>query len=148
MEILPYDVKHYEILPLLDTVSTMVLQHTQLGKPYPKELNDDDQTIIISYGLKYTQYFYDLNLLNKNKICRYAAWNGHLEVLKWARENGCPWNELICTNAALNGHLEVLKWTRENGCNWNDWTCANAAKNGHLEVLKWARENGCPEQKK
>jgi hypothetical protein len=21
-----------------------------------------------------------------------AAEHGHLEVLKWARENGCPWN--------------------------------------------------------
>ena len=42
-----------------------------------------------------------------------------------------------------NGHLEVLKWARENGCEWNSWTCAYAAQNGHLEVLKWARENGC-----
>ena len=100
MEILPYDVKHYEILPLLDKVSTMVLQHTLLGKPYPKGLSDDDQKIIISYGLKYTQYFYDLNLLNKNKICENAAWNGHLEVLKWARENCCNWDELTCANAA------------------------------------------------
>ena len=23
----------------------------------------------------------------------YAAWNGHLECLKYAHENGCPWNE-------------------------------------------------------
>ena len=48
-----------------------------------------------------------------------------------------------CANAALNGHLEMLKWARENGCDWNSDTCANAAINGHLEVLKWARENGC-----
>ena len=47
--------------------------------------------------------------------------------------------------AAENGHLEVLKWLRENGCPWNEWTCKNAAGNGHLEILKWARENGCPE---
>jgi hypothetical protein len=39
-----------------------------------------------------------------------------LEVLKWARENGCEWNADVCANAALNGHLEVLKWARENGC--------------------------------
>ena len=42
------------------------------------------------------------------------------------------------------GHLEVLKWARENGCQWNEWTCTNAAEGGHLDVLKWARENGCP----
>jgi len=46
--------------------------------------------------------------------------------------------------AAKGGHLEVLKWARENGCPWDEWTCAYAAEGGHLEVLKWARENGCP----
>jgi hypothetical protein len=25
-----------------------------------------------------------------------AAKGGHLEMLKWARENGCPWNEETC----------------------------------------------------
>jgi hypothetical protein len=38
----------------------------------------------------------------------------------------------------------VLKWARENGCPWDEWTCANAAEGGHLEMLKWARENDCP----
>jgi len=31
-------------------------------------------------------------------------------VLKWAGENGCPWNESTCSAAAFRGHLEVLKW--------------------------------------
>jgi len=53
---------------------------------------------------------------------------GHLEVLKWARENGCPWDEETCAYAAKGGHLEVLKWARENGCPWDEWTCAYAAR--------------------
>jgi len=28
------------------------------------------------------------------------------------------------------GHLEVLKWARENSCDWDNWTCAYAALNG------------------
>ena len=63
-----------------------------------------------------------------NGICIHvlnAALNGHLEVLKWARENGCEWNSNTCANAALNGHLEVLKWARENGCEWDSDTCAS-----------------------
>jgi len=75
--------------------------------------------------------------------CLYAGMNGHLKVLQWLRANGCPWNSDTCAYAALNGHLDVLKWARENGCDWDIWTCANAALNGHLEVLKWARKNGC-----
>ena len=62
-----------------------------------------------------------------------SAWaGGHLETLKWARENGCPWNVWTCTYAARGGQLETLKWARENGCPWN--------KTSHLETR--ARENG------
>ena len=77
-------------------------------------------------------------------MCSTAALNGHLETLKWARANGCPWDEDTCTNAAANGHLEILKWARANGCPWNVSTCTNAAENGHLETLKWLRANGAP----
>ena len=78
-----------------------------------------------------------------DNLCFYAAKGGHLEVLKWLRENGCPWDSCTCYSAAKGGHLEVLKWLRENGCPWDSNTCAHAAQGGHLEVLKWARQNGC-----
>ena len=39
-----------------------------------------------------------------------------------------------CANAAFNGHLEVLKWARKNGCEWDSDTCARAAQHGNLEV--------------
>ena len=41
-----------------------------------------------------------------------TARNGHLEVLQWARANGCPWNKATCAAAALNKYFEVLKWAR------------------------------------
>jgi hypothetical protein len=47
-----------------------------------------------------------------------AAANGHLEVLKYAHENGCPWNQTMCSEAARNGQLEVLKYGHEDGCPW------------------------------
>jgi hypothetical protein len=50
----------------------------------------------------------------------------------------------VCENAAKEGHLEILKWARANGAPWNEWTCVRAAEKGHLEVLKWARSNGAP----
>src|SRR5271169_854085 len=64
--------------------------------------------------------------------CENIASEGLLEVLKWARQNGCEWGRWTCSNAASNGHLEVFKWARQNGCDWDSWTCSNAAKNGHL----------------
>jgi len=77
-----------------------------------------------------------------------AAKLGYLNVIKWARENGCPWDDRVCSTAALKGYLNIVIWARENGCSWNNRTCENAARQGHLEVLKWARENGCPEKLK
>ncbi len=76
--------------------------------------------------------------------CAHAARGGHLEVLEWAREQGCPWDEWTCAYAARGGHLEVLKWARSHGCMWDEWTCIEAARGGHLEVLEWARSHGCP----
>ena len=48
-----------------------------------------------------------------------AAKGGHLQVLMWSREHGCPWVEVdeggseyimnCCTCAAMGGHLEVLQ---------------------------------------
>ena len=88
-------------------------------------------------------------LFEKHKIfiCEIAAEYGHLEVLKWARQNGCPWDEMTCSFAADGGYLEVLKWARENGCPWDEMTREYAERSrakGRQEVLKWANENGCP----
>jgi hypothetical protein len=73
-----------------------------------------------------------------------AVENGHLNVLQWAKKNGCPWDTWVCSYAAEKGRLEELKKLTEYGCPWNQLTCACAARGGHIEVLKWARENGCP----
>ena len=78
------------------------------------------------------------------KTCKYAALGGNLELLQWARANGCPCDKLTCSYAANGGHLEVLQWARANECPWDKLTCAEAALGGNLEVLQWLRANGCP----
>ena len=79
--------------------------------------------------------------------------DGHLKLcdffnstarLRWAREQGCPWDWSTCRYAAKGGHLEVLKWAREHDCPWDDWTCLHAAFSAPLEVLQWAMEHGAP----
>jgi hypothetical protein len=94
--------------------------------------------------LKWTnQYFSTIFAFHKRFCCGSATKGRHLEILKWARENGCPWDKGICASAAKKGHFEILKWARENGCPWDAGTCSGAARGGHLEILKWARENRC-----
>ena len=41
-------------------------------------------------------------------------------MLKYAHENGCPWDERTSEHAAGRGHLDVLKYAQERGCPWDD----------------------------
>ena len=77
----------------------------------------------------------------------YAASNGQIECLKYARENGCKWDKCTTAYAASNGHIECLKYARENGCEWDKWTTAYAAENGQIECLKYVLDNGCKYEK-
>ena len=45
---------------------------------------------------------------------------------------------------ADGGHLEMLQWARANGCPWNEYTCSYAAEEGHDVILEWAIANGAP----
>jgi hypothetical protein len=47
--------------------------------------------------------------------CASAAEGGHLAVLQWLRDNGCPWDVCTCSHAAMSGNLAVLQWARANG---------------------------------
>jgi len=55
------------------------------------------------------------------------------------------WETSLGEYAAENGHLNILKWAREpeNDYKFDMWTCFYAAKNGHLEILNWLKDNGC-----
>src|SRR5271155_4194575 len=77
------------------------------------------------------------NKINRQLQCYEIAAEGSLEILKWARSEGCPWNSSTCSWAAYNGHFELLKWARSEGCPWDSDTCSLAAQNGHMKILKW-----------
>ncbi len=103
-----------------------------------KYLNQNDRMILkIACNPNYTPIL-------TSELANYCARNGYLKLLKWARENGYPWDIWTCTIAAEGGHLHVLKWIRANGGPWGIWSCKRAAEYGHLEVLQWLRANGCP----
>ncbi|CAM9489559.1 unnamed protein product [Ectocarpus sp. 8 AP-2014] len=63
---------------------------------------------------------------------------GHLDVLRWARNNGCPWDGHAVER--LRSGISKVQWARDNGCPWDEATCSSAASEG----VCWARGNGCP----
>jgi hypothetical protein len=62
----------------------------------------------------------------------------HLDILKWARKNGCSWNEKTCYKAARYGHLSVLQWARENHYWWDLKTSYKASKGGRPSAVRSA----------
>jgi hypothetical protein len=54
---------------------------------------------------------------------------GVCEVLKWCRQNGCPWDKSTCEALESEGHDDdVLRWSFENGC-----ICEVCSKYGNLD---------------
>ena len=70
-----------------------------------------------------------------------AADQGNLEMVKYCVANECPINTWACTHAARCGHLEVLKYLREEAKAPWDWNTAYlAAESGHLHILEYLVE--------
>ncbi len=80
-----------------------------------KELDEDDA---LNLGcLSALQRLALAGRLSRREIlCRAAACVGNLEKLQALREDGWLWDDGTCLEAARGGHLEVLQWARANGC--------------------------------
>jgi hypothetical protein len=51
--------------------------------------------------------------------------------------NGCPWDETTCSGAAYNGYLEILKWAIDNGCKLDDVTYSCIIRYSNPSIVKW-----------
>jgi hypothetical protein len=62
-----------------------------------------------------------------------AARNGNLNLMKHMKNHyNCKWSEMTCLEAAKGGHLEVLKWLFEDGCPLEKGTYRMAAIGNHF----------------
>ena len=77
--------------------------------------------------------------------CTAAASGGHLDVLKWARQELIPWGEDTFDEAVKNGHFELLRWAHGEGCKWSINSLRLACYNPrHLDIATWLHEQNCP----
>jgi hypothetical protein len=70
-----------------------------------------------------------------------ASENGHVDILQWILDGGCPWDRSILIRAAKNNHLNVFDWSRDKGHLWEEDACVEAVDHCNLEILKWAEIN-------
>ena len=55
--------------------------------------------------------------------CQIATRFGHLDVLRWAHENGAPLSDEVHVRAVMGGHLNVLQWLQDQsvfGCPFDE----------------------------
>jgi len=56
----------------------------------------------------------------------------------------CPHESDTCAAAAAGGHLRCLRYAHENGCPWDFRVRFEAAVRGHRDCLMYAERHGCP----
>lgn len=80
-------------------------------------------------------------------ITEFAAFQGNLDILKYIKSLGLPFNEDTVVWGAKGGHIEIVKWWKEEmGLELNVGHCIsyNAVDGDHVELLKWCLDNiGC-----
>ena len=77
--------------------------------------------------------------------CAMAAEYGHWECVKYLHEIcGCPLSASVSLWAV--GNLEILKYLREHGCPYDECTVSAAIGDGDLESLKYLLDDWCLEE--
>jgi hypothetical protein len=69
-----------------------------------------------------------------------------VDVIRWARANGCPWDSAASESAARRGNLGILQWLVAEGCPYGDMTRAWATVRGHNDVCQWLDDRRCPDR--
>ncbi|PNH06642.1 Ankyrin repeat domain-containing protein [Tetrabaena socialis] len=75
-----------------------------------------------------------------------AAQAGSMELLRWLRARGCPWDATVFAAGAEGGSEEQLKWLVDRGCLMGDdgEPYVRATRHGDLAILRCLRRLGCP----
>ena len=65
-----------------------------------------------------------------------------LSVVKWLREQGCPWDEKTLLRFILRGHSKIVTWMLKNGCPVDVEKVKEGEKNYHPLMVKLLQRKG------
>jgi ribulose bisphosphate carboxylase small subunit len=68
---------------------------------------------------------------------------GCIGVIKYLLGRGFKLTEELMNKAATSGSVQVVKFLRENYCPWSVLTCASAVRHGYLACVRYLLDNGC-----
>jgi len=94
---------------------------------------------LIKNGCDWTSSAYNYACINGSLQCiKYLHQQAQNDLSK-------PWWDMSLTSTASEyGRLYILKFLKENGCPFGIQATYNAMKNNHINTLVWLLENNCP----
>lgn len=127
-----------------------------VGCPYPEDPYLLCSQAAWQERLDILEWLVGIGCKMRPEIASIVSARGNIEMLKWVVNNteGFQWSARCVAEASRNGHLEMLKFLLENGCpmsnnrfgtysKWDDWSAmARAAGGGHWHVVQWLVEQG------
>jgi hypothetical protein len=84
--------------------------------------------------------------ISRNLCASGAMISGHVHILQWMKDNGITgeWRDYHMYSAANRGRLEVVKWLRADGCPWDEKACLFAGSCKSWDTLQYLVDNKCP----
>ena len=121
----------------------------QLEPVDEEEEYDGIMNLAAKYGnIDIVKWLSSKNIIDNNIHCtESAAKGGNLEVLKHVRQLGFQWSNKVCILAAKNGHLDMIKWARSQECPWNPskmFPAAVTCRTNQLDLYEWLWQQECP----
>jgi len=58
----------------------------------------------------------NISIVFDSAFAKAAAEHGHLAVLKWLRDQHCPWDERVLDEAYEKGYKDMFEWARSHRC--------------------------------
>lgn len=68
---------------------------------------------------------------------------GTIDMLKFALDNGCKWNNYSIRYIINSMSIDMLQFAINNGCKWNKYSVYDIITTNNIDMLKFAINNGC-----
>ena len=114
-EIFPLDMRK-EILGYLDELDRLMLKCAMFFRPLPPLHYHKYQRLIIKSGMRFTRLYWKELSVSTKWICSSAAYFGRLDVLRYARLRGCPWDSYCYIYAMKGNQIPALHYLHKKGC--------------------------------
>jgi hypothetical protein len=82
-----------------------------------------------------------------SKTSEYSAGGGHIEVLRWLKEQGMVFTRYTMNAAAMHGQIgpwPTCAYLHAESCPCDELTVYHAALAKHWDIVCWLHEHGCP----